>query len=87
MRIAANCSHALHTEVEWLNGESSLLKEWHDEASKAAIDMKTDVVLLRKLAQSNNIVLAAIREVDSRADDLEKEGEYNETKICFSSGP
>ena len=32
--------------------------------------MKTDVVLLRKFSEADNVVLAAIREIDGRTDNL-----------------
>lgn len=64
VRVAADGSDAVDSEVKWLNREACGLKEGHNEAAEAAINMETDVVLLRELAQRDDIVLAAIREVN-----------------------
>jgi hypothetical protein len=69
--IATDARHSFDTEVERLNREASLLEEWHDEAPKAAIDMQANVVLFRKLAKSNDVVLASIREIHSGTDELD----------------
>ena len=37
--VAAYAGHALDPEVEGLDGEHGLFKEWHDETSEAAIDV------------------------------------------------
>ena len=70
MCIAADTGDTLDSEVERPYGEPGLLQERHDEAAQAAVDMQTDLVLVRELAKGNDIVLAAIREVDRRANKL-----------------
>lgn len=73
MGIAADGGNTLDSEVKWLDGEPSLLKEGHDEAAEAAVDVEANAVLLRELAKRNYVILAAVREVDGRADDLGNE--------------
>ena len=70
MSITTDTRNTLNAEVEGLDREASLLDEWHNEAAQAAVDMQTDLVLVRELAKGNDIVLAAIREVDCRANKL-----------------
>lgn len=73
MSVAANGGNTLDSEVKWLDGKPGLLKEGHDEAAEAAVDMEANVVLLRELAEGNYVILATVREVDGRADDLGSE--------------
>jgi hypothetical protein len=68
--IAADARHTLNTEVEGLDREPSLLEERHDEAPEAAVDVQTNVLFLRKLAESDNVVLAPVREVHGGTDNL-----------------
>ena len=70
MSIAAYAGHALHPEIEGLDGEPSLLKEWHDEASETTIDVQADLVLGSELSKCDDVVLVAIREVDRGANEL-----------------
>ena len=68
--VAAYASHALYPEVEGLDGEPGLFKEWHDEASEAAIDVQADPVLGSELSECDDVVLVSIREVDCGANEL-----------------
>ena len=70
MSITTDTRDALDTKVEGFDREAGFLNERHDEAAQAAVDVKTDLVLVRELAKGNDIVLAAIREVDRRANKL-----------------
>ena len=70
MSIAADASDALDPEVKRLNGEAGLLKERHDEATQATVDVQADVVLGRKLPQSHNVILTAVREVHGGSHEL-----------------
>ena len=70
MSIAAYAGHALDPEVKGLDGEPSLFKEWHDEASEAAIDVQADLVLGSELSERDNVILVAVREVDCRTNEL-----------------
>ena len=63
MSVAAYAGHALHPEVEGLDGEPGLFKEWHDEASEAAVDVQTNLVLGSELSERDDIILVAVREV------------------------
>ena len=63
VRVAANRSDALDTEVEWLDGETCRLEEGHNEASEAAVDVQTNLVLGSELSERDNVVLVAVREV------------------------
>lgn len=62
--ITADGCNAFNPEVKRFDWKAGLLKERHDEAAQAAIDMKSDIVLLRQLAQCDDIVLTAIWEID-----------------------
>jgi hypothetical protein len=70
VRVTADASDPLDAEVERSGWEAGLLKEGHDERAEAAINVQTDVVLLRKLTKRDDVVLAAVGEVHCRADDL-----------------
>lgn len=64
MRVAANSSHTIQPEIERFHGETSFFKERHDEAAEATINVKTNLVLLGKFCEANDVILASIREVD-----------------------
>lgn len=80
MRITADTRHTRHTEIEWSGGEACLLQKRHDEAAQAAVDMESDAFLHRKLAESDNIVLSAIREVYCRANQLTRWATQNQNQ-------
>lgn len=48
MCITADRSDALKPEIEGINQKSCPFKEWHNEAAQAAINMQTNLVLLRQ---------------------------------------
>ena len=81
MSVAADCSDALDPEVEGLCWEPGGLKEGHDEAAQAAVHVQTDAMLGGKLTQCNDVVLAAIREVNCRAYDLFGPLSFNCNKV------
>lgn len=64
MRVAANGSDTLNPEVKRLYREACRLEEGHDEAAEAAVDVQTDIALLGQFSKCNNIVLAAVWEVN-----------------------
>ena len=68
--IATDTCDTLDGKVEGLNREASLLNERHDEATQATIDVQADLVLVREFAECNDVVLAAIGEVDGGANEL-----------------
>ena len=68
--VTADRSDARHPEVERRGGEARRLEEGHDEAAEAAVDVQADAVPRRKLAQRDDVVLAAVREVNCGAYDL-----------------
>ena len=68
--IATNAGDPLDPEVEWLYGESGFLKEWHYEAAQTAVDMQAELVLGRKLAKRDNVILAPVWEVYSGTNEL-----------------
>lgn len=76
MRITADAGNSWHPKIEgqqleftvFTPGQPSLLKIWHDEATKTAIHMEADLVCSRQLAQCSDVILATIREVDGRPD-------------------
>ena len=70
MGIAADTGDTLDSEVERPHGEPGLLQERHDEAAQAAVDVQADAVPRRELAQRDDVVLAAVREVNCGAYDL-----------------
>lgn len=69
--VTADRGDTVHSEVESLDREAVVLKERHDKAAQTAINVQPDVVLLCKLAQCDNVILATIREIDCRPYDLE----------------
>lgn len=78
VRVAANSGDALDPEVERLRWVTGCLEERHDEAAKAAVDVKSDAVLGREFAKSDDVVLASVREIDSRSYELKcSYGEVN----------
>ena len=70
MRVAADSGDTLYPEVKRFNRESGLFEEGHDEAAETAIDVQTDVVLLSQLSESDDVVLVAVWEVDTRTSQL-----------------
>ena len=70
MSIAANTSDPLDPEVEGLDGEPRLFKDWHNEASEAAIDVQADLVLGSELSKRDDVVLVAVREIDCGTNEL-----------------
>ena len=73
MSVAAYAGHALDPEVKGLDGEPSFFKEWHDEASEAAIDVQANLVLGSELSECDDVVLVAIREIDCGTNELHSE--------------
>ena len=71
VRVATDAGNTLHPKVKRLHRKSGLFEEWHDEAAQTAIDVETDLVLGRELAKRDNVVLAPVREVHSRTNELQ----------------
>jgi hypothetical protein len=80
MCIAADARHATNPEVERLElitpvlalRESGSFKKRENETPQATVDVEPDVMQGSKATQSGYVVLVAIREVDSGANDLDK---------------
>ena len=70
MSVATDAGDTLYPEVERTDGETGFLQERHDEAAQAAVYVHADLVLVRKLCECDNVVLAPIREVHCRAHKL-----------------
>ena len=81
MRVAAYGSDALDAEIEWLDWVACRLQERHDEAAKAAVDVQPNVVLLRKLAKSDDVVLASVWEIYRRSYELKERGVFAD-RLC-----
>lgn len=70
MRIAADCRNALHRKVKRLMFESCRPQERHDKATKAAVDMQTNVILFGQFTQRDDVIHVPVGEVDCRANKL-----------------
>ena len=81
MSVAADGGDALDPEIKRCDWETCLLEEGHDEAAQAAVHVQTDAMLGGKLTQCNDVVLAAIREVNCRAYDLFRPFSFNCNKV------
>lgn len=69
VRVATDARYALNQEIKRLRRVSCFGQERHDEPSQTAVDVQADAVLDGQLAQRNDIVLAAVGEVDGGSDD------------------
>jgi hypothetical protein len=69
--IATDCCDAFHSKIERLTRETSLLQERHNEASETAVHMKSNIVFFGEPSKTDDIILTAVRVVDSGAYDLE----------------
>lgn len=70
MSVATNAGNTPDSEVKGFHRETGFPKEGHYEAAQTAVDMQADLVLVCKLAESYNVILAPIGEVDCRANEL-----------------
>ena len=76
MRITADARHAFDTEVEGQQLEALIvcetcgLDKGHDERAQAAVDVHADIVLVRELPESHDVVLAPVGEVNCRPNEL-----------------
>lgn len=70
MRITTDTCYTLHSEVERFYRKAGLLQEGHDEAAETTVDVKANLVFLRELTKGDDVVLAAVGEVNCRAYDL-----------------
>ena len=68
--VATDAGDPLDPEVEWLHRKSGFLQEWHDEAAQTAVDVQAELVLGRKLAKRDNVILAPVWEVYSGTNEL-----------------
>ena len=68
--VAADGGDALDPEIKRCDWETCLLEEGHDEAAQAAVDMEANLVLRGELAQTDDVILASIWEIDGRSYDL-----------------
>jgi hypothetical protein len=64
MRVAADRRDPLYPEVKLLNREPSRLKEGHNEATQATVNVQPDVVLLGKFSELYDIILASIWKIN-----------------------
>lgn len=74
MGIAADARHAFQPKVERCQsvfsvlvtlGQAGRFEEWDDEASQTAIDMKTNLMLQSELGEHRDVILRAVRVVDT----------------------
>lgn len=72
MRITADRSDTLHSEVERLDLEARFLQEGHDEAAQAAVHVQASFVLLGKSPERDDVVLIPVWEIDCRPNNLNK---------------
>lgn len=70
VRITTDTCHTRNSEIERLNSKTSFLQERHDEAAKATVHVKTNLVLQRKFAEGDDVILISVREVYGRANNL-----------------
>jgi hypothetical protein len=70
VRIARYTGDTRNSEIETLDGEPGFLEEGNYEASQTAVDVQADLVLFGELAEGDDIVHAAIWEVDRRTYEL-----------------
>ncbi len=64
MCVAADGGDALDSKVKRLGVEPGLLEEGHNETAEAAVDVQSDVLALRELTERDDVVLAAVGEID-----------------------
>lgn len=70
MSITTNGGDTIHPEVERLRRKSGHLQEGHDEAPETAIHVEANVVSSGKSSETDDIILAAVGEIDRRTYDL-----------------
>lgn len=71
MGITTNTRNTFQPKVEQGDIETGFLEEWHNEASQAAVDMHPNVMFKCDFGECGDVVHATIREINSRADELE----------------
>lgn len=72
MGITTDCCDAFHSKIERLSRKTGLLQERHNEAPETAVYMKANIIFFGEPSKTNDIILTAVRIVDSGAHDLER---------------
>lgn len=76
MSITADARHTLHPKIERRKlvlailaiRQPGLLEVRHDEAAEATVNVETNLVGGRQLAEGDDIVLIPVRKIHSRSD-------------------
>jgi hypothetical protein len=68
--ITTDSGNTVHPEVEGLRRKSCPLQERHNETPETAVHVEANIISLGKSSKTNNIILAAIGEIDSGTHNL-----------------